>query len=59
MTIQEEEAAIVIDAVGGEGLCSSVEMMLIDQRMSYITYELEILVALDSVIVTRCMTLVQ
>jgi hypothetical protein len=34
-------AAIVIDAVG-EGLCSSVEMVLVVQTMSYINYELEI-----------------
>ena len=49
------ETAILSDAVG-EGLCSSVEMVLVVQTMSYINYELDIWVALDSVIVGHCVT---
>ena len=32
--------AAIVDDADGEGLCSSVEMMLVVQTMSYINYEL-------------------
>ena len=41
MTIRQEEASASY-AGGWKGLCSSVEMVLVVQTMSYINYELDL-----------------